>query len=127
MSRRTDGADVQAHQRLKRRSRIRLDLESKGMAPESSAPVAERIAAIAAGLTPEEYAAVLDGVTTAYNVKRPALAPGIGGSTDLAEIQRLVEGFSDELQKLDEGLRILSAYVTRMRSRTSKDESPIVH
>ncbi len=127
MSRRPDGAEVQAHQRLKRRSRIRLDLERKGMAPESSAPVAERIAAIAAGLTPEEYAAVLDGVTTAYNVKRPASAPGVGASPDMAEIQRLMDGFSDELQKLDEGLRILSAYVTRMRSRSSKDEPPIVH
>jgi hypothetical protein len=127
MSRRIDSAEERAHQQLKRRSRIRLDLENKGMAPESSAPVAERLAAIASGLTPEEYAAVLDGVATAYKVKRPEPAPAASTSADMAEIQRLMEGFADELQKLDEGLRILSAYVTRMRSRSSRDEPPIVH
>ncbi len=127
MSRRTDSAEERGHQQLKRRSRIRLDLESKGMAPESSAPVAERLLSIAAGLTPEEYAAVLESVATAYSVKHPEPAPVVGTPADMAEIQRLMEGFADELQKLDEGLRILSAYATRMRKRSSTDESPIVH
>ena len=101
---------AQADGRTKRRSRIRLDLESKGMAPRVSEPVAERLSAIASGLTPEEYAAVLDGLAAAYNGHREERPSPLHDLGDIAEIQRLTQGFADELQKLDEGLRILAAY-----------------
>jgi len=55
-------------------------------------------------------------------------APGAEPTThDVEEIQRLMTGFAGELRKLEEGLRILSAYVTRMRSRSEPDEERTLH
>jgi hypothetical protein len=48
-------------------------------------------------------------------------------TSDVDEIQRLMKGFAGELRKLEEGLRILSAYVTRMRSRSESDEERTLH
>ena len=42
---------------VKRRSRIRADLESKGVAPEFSESVADRLATIAPDFSSEEYSA----------------------------------------------------------------------
>ncbi len=105
--------------------RLRDDLERQGVAPEFSGPVADRLEAIAHGLSPTEYDAVLHGVAAAYGVhrddrRRDALPDG-------DEIERLMRDFAAELQKLDEGLRMLSAYVLRMRSQTVEEDPRIVH
>ena len=49
--------------------RLRADLESRGVSPEFSEPVAERLAPRLARLSPEEYAAALDGVAIAFGVR----------------------------------------------------------
>jgi hypothetical protein len=46
---------------------------------------------------------------------------------DVEELQRLMRGFAGELRKLEEGLRILSAYVTRMRHRSESGEERTLH
>ena len=47
---------------------------------------------------------------------------------DLREIQRLLGAFGDEMRKLDEALRVLSAYVQRMRTKSRVPErSRTVH
>ncbi len=99
-----------------RRRRIRVDLERKGVSPEFSQPVAERLAVIAPDFTTTEYAAVLDGVAAAYGVLRQ----DSDATRDASEILRLMEGFSSEMRKLEEGLRVLSAYAQRMQSRADK-------
>ncbi len=105
------------------RSRIRTDLESKGVAPEFSQPVADRLAEIAPDFSSGEYEAVLDGVAAAYGVhQRDFDTPG-----DVNEIQRLMDGFTGELRKLEEGLQILSAYVHRMRSRATRGHTAHLH
>jgi hypothetical protein len=48
-------------------------------------------------------------------------------TNDIDEIQRLMKGFAGELRKIEEGLRILSAYVTRMRSRSESSEERTLH
>jgi hypothetical protein len=105
-----------------RRRRIRVDLERKGVSPEFSEPVADRLAVIASDFTSTEYAAVLDGVAAAYGVHREdSEAAG-----DAAEILRLMQGFSGEMRKIEEGLRVLSAYAQRMQSRADKS-SEVLH
>ena len=46
---------------------------------------------------------------------------------DLRELQRLMEAFGSELEKLDEALRTLSAYVTRMRDRAVSGSNRVLH
>jgi hypothetical protein len=108
---------------VKRRSRIREDLESKGVAPEFSQPVAARLATIAPDFSSDEYSAVLDGVAAAYGVHRRDCEAARSASRDVDEIQRLMLGFAGELRKLEEGLQILSAYVHRMRTRAARQHS----
>jgi len=105
-----------------RRRRIRVDLERKGVSPEFSEPVADRLAVIAPDFSSTEYAAVLDGVAAAYGVHREDTE----ATGDAAEILRLMEGFSGEMRKIEEGLRVLSAYAQRMQSRADKS-SEVLH
>ncbi|MEE9609079.1 MAG: hypothetical protein V3U03_15170 [Myxococcota bacterium] len=106
---------------------IRADLERKGVAREFSQPVADRLASIATDLSPAEYDAILSGVTAAYGVHRDDWSGPPPDARDLKEVQRLMQDFSGELGKLEEGLRTLSAYVFRLRSRTGKDRAPTLH
>ena len=45
--------------------------------------------------------------------RRPAGRVG----ADLVEIHHLLEGFADELRKLDEALEMLAAYLVRLQSQ----------
>jgi len=107
--------------------RVRSDLEHRGVAPEFSRPISRRLVEIAADLSAPEYAAILDGVSTAYGVYRE-----IAGATDSParegyELNRLMDGFKGELHKLDEGLRMLSAYLVRMSALLSREGSESLH
>jgi hypothetical protein len=110
-------------QSARRRSRIRADLESKGVAPEFSQPVADRLADIAPDFSSGEYEAVLDGVAAAYGVHQR----DFDTAGDVNEIQHLMDGFSGELRKLEEGLQILSAYVHRMQTRATRGNAATLH
>ena len=54
-------------------------------------------------------------------------AGGSVAATDVADIERLMEGFREEVQKLDEGLRMLSAYVSGLRKRAVRGEGDTLH
>ena len=84
-----------------RRTRIREDLERRGVAKRFSGPVSKRLATIAGDFAPEEYAAVLDGVAAAYRVHCEETRSVQGSAS---EIHRLIGDFAVELKKLDEGL-----------------------
>ena len=43
------------------------------------------------------------------------------------ELQRLMEGFTGELRKLDEGLQMLSTYLVRMGALSSRKDSGSLH
>ena len=107
-----------------RSERIRSDLERRGVARELSLPAARRLSAIAADLSPKEYGAVLDGVAAAYIYPDEAKSQE---TSDVGEIQRLMEGFTGELRKIEEGLQILSAYVIRMGNRSNIDRPTTLH
>ncbi len=112
---------------LRRRSRIRADLEGKGVGSAFSEPVAERLEEVALDLSSSEYAAALEGVAAAYDVYREDCEALAHSSRDIDEIQRLMQGFAGELRKLEEGLRIVSAYVLRMHSKASRERRGLVH
>jgi len=107
--------------------RVRSDLEQRGIDPQFSQPVAERLVAIAPDLSVPEYAAILDGVTAAYSVHREFGQPKGIGMQHGNEFRRLMEGCTGELRKLDEGLQMLSAYLVRMRALWSRDDSGNLH
>jgi len=106
---------------------IRRDLESLGVSSGFSGPVAERISSLAGDLDAETYSAVLDGVAVAFDAHRGDCQEIEDRARDLDEIQRLMQGFAGELRKLEEGLRIVSAYVLRMHSKATGERGRLLH
>jgi hypothetical protein len=110
-----------------RRQRIRADLESKGVSPGFSEPLAQRLERLHSEPGSEAYAAALEGAVAAHDACRGDAEPLDDRSRDIEEIQRLMQGFAGELLKLEEGLRIISAYVLRMHNKAARDGDGILH
>jgi len=103
---------------------IRRDLERLGVRDELRDALCRRLEPIASTLSEDAYQAALAGIAAANEVHcvgEAALERSMG---DLREIQRLLGAFSDEMRKLDEALRVLSAYVQRMRTQSSAPARP---
>ena len=109
------------------RRRIRADLEERGVTRELSLPMAARLAPLLKAVSSRAYGAALDASVAAVDVTRVDGDLESGRASDVAEIQRLMLGFTDELRKLEEGLRILSAFVLRMRTRAGLDGDGVLH
>lgn len=106
-----------------RARQLRADLEQRGVPAALASAVSLRLEPQAAGLDPVAYQAVLEAACTTYGAQRKATPPDAA-----LEIQRLVQDFAVELQKLDEGLRLLSTYLLRIRDRARSDDSArLVH
>jgi hypothetical protein len=89
---------------------LRGELERLGLAPAEAGPLAERLSRLSRDLPEREYRALLEGVAIGQRVARaPARSP---------ELSRMLEDFASELQKLDEGLRLLTAFLSRLREQT---------
>lgn len=101
----------------RRARRLRVDLERRGVPAVLASAVSERLEPRAGALDAVAYQAVLDATCTAWGAQRKATPPDAA-----QEIQRLVQDFAVELQKLDEGLRLLSTYLLRIRDRARSDE-----
>ena len=112
---------------LKSEGQIQKDLESLGVSSAFSVAVAERISILANELDRETYSAVLDGVAVAFDAHRSDCEAIEDRARDIDEIQRLMKGFAGELRKLEEGLRIVSAYVLRMHSKASGERGRVLH
>ena len=100
---------------------IAEDLERLGIRGALVTRLAARLEESCQDLDPASYAAALDGAVAAFD------ATGSTEAEDVKEIQRLMEGFAGELQKLEEGLRIVSAYVIRMQERAKRDREGLLH
>jgi len=101
-------------------ARVRGDLERRGLAEATARHAAARIAPQAGELAGDAYATFLDGVAAVQSGD----PEGRRGEAGAGEIQRLVQDFAIELKKLDEGLRLLSTYLLRIRDRATKGETP---
>ena len=110
-----------------RRQRIRTDLENKGVSPEFSERLAQRLERLRSEPGSDTYAAALEGAAAAYDASLGDAELLEDRSSDIEEIQRLMQGFAGELLKLEEGLGIISAYVLRMHNRASRDGGGVLH
>ena len=89
---------------------LRGELERLGLAPAEAGPLAERLSRLSRDLPEREYRALIEGVAIGQRAARvPARSP---------ELSRMLEDFASELQKLDEGLRLLTAFLARLREQT---------
>jgi hypothetical protein len=129
MRQRPSSAVIARPRRGATRRRIRVDLERRGVARELTQPMAARLAPLVKALPSRAYGAALDAAAVALSVPRldGEAAGASDRAADVAEIQRLMLGFTDELRKLEEGLRILSAFVLRMRTRAGLDGDGVLH
>lgn len=100
---------------------IAEDLERLGIRGALGSRLAARLEESCQDLEPAAYAAALEGAIAAFDTT------GSAEADDVREIQRLMEGFAGELQKLEEGLRIVSAYVVRMQERAKRDREGLLH
>jgi hypothetical protein len=89
---------------------LRGELERLGLAPAEAGPLAERLATLYRELPEREYRALLEGVAIGRRAgSSPVRSP---------ELARMLADFASELQKLDEGLRLLTAFLSRLREQT---------
>ena len=89
---------------------LRGELERLGLAPGDAGVLAERLAQLSRDLPEREYRAMLEGVALGQRTARAQLRS--------PELSRMLEDFARELQKLDEGLRLLNAFLSRLREQT---------
>ena len=98
---------------------LRGELERLGLARAEAEPLAERLARLSRDLPEREYRALLQGVILGQRAARqPSSSP---------ELQRILEDFASELQKLDEGLRLVTAYLSRLREQTTVEPARSLH
>ena len=102
------------------------ELEARGVASAFAVPVAERLAD-GEELRGRRRDAVLEGVAAAYAAHQLDYEALEESAQNIDEIQRLMGGFAGELRKLEEGLRMVSAYVLRMHDKASGEVSKRVH
>ena len=105
-----------AHERGAGRERIRTDLERRGVSPELSQRLCQRVEDRAPTLDRTGYELLLDGVAAAAGAHDESELQMSQQLRDLQDVERLMEGFTKELAKLDEVLEVLAAHVRRMRS-----------
>ena len=108
------------------RARIRADLELRGVAPEFSDALSERLESRVKSFESESYLPLLDGVAAACGVHAEATEGLADRLRELSEIERLMGAFTGELSKLDEVLSVLAAHVGRMRTNTP-EKKRILH
>ncbi len=89
---------------------LRGELERLGLARADAGPLAERLAQLSRDLPEREYRALLQGVILGQAVRKPVRS---------RELQSMLEDFAAEVQKLDEGLRLITAFLSRLREQTS--------
>jgi hypothetical protein len=107
-------------------SKLVDDLEERGVAPSFATSVAVHLAE-GEELRGRRREAVLEGVTAAYTAHRLDCEALEQRARTIDEIQRLMGGFAGELRKLEEGLRVVSAYVLRMHDKASREVSKRLH
>lgn len=88
------------------------ELERLGIARAEADPLAGRLLDLARELPEREYRALLEGVVLGRR-------SNLGRAPRSPELQRMLEDFAAELKKLDEGLRVLTAYLSRLREQTA--------
>lgn len=109
------------------RDRLRRDLEARGVDPLFADAVLTRVALVGSDASEPSWEAIVEGVEVAYRVHRNGQESLRRSLRDLSELSRLVDDFGGELKKLDEGLKMLAAYLSRMRKQVCSEDRQILH
>ncbi len=102
------------------------ELEARGVPASFAVPVAEHLAA-SGRLPHQQRSPILAGVVAAYAAHQPDYEALEESAKNIDEIQRLMQGFAGELRKLEEGLRVVSAYVLRMHDKANAETIKRLH
>ena len=106
----------------------RRELESLGVDTGFAEAIVPTLMELSAGGNDPTRSGFLAGVVAAYAVHRDAVERLRRSLREVNELGRLVDAFGGELEKLDEALRTLGAYVERMRSQTGQDDDErVIH
>lgn len=110
------------------RAGLRRELEARGVPSELAASLAGDLAALADGWSPDARRGALTGVALAAAVQRDQSEAYRRSQDDLAEVERLMRAFATELKKVDEAVKILSTFVTRVREQAAPEpDDRILH
>jgi hypothetical protein len=109
------------------RTELRRELERRGVAAALAERLANDLALLSGSLTPEARQGAVTGMALASAVHQEHVEALRRNEQDLAEIERMMSAFSVELKKVDEAVKILSTFVTRVREQTGPDPDRIVH
>lgn len=126
MRRRSAKEDVEVPRGEDLTTQLAQELEARGVPPSFAIPVAEHLAA-SGRLPAHERGPVLAGVVAAYAAHQPDYEALEESARNIDEIQRLMQGFAGELSKLEEGLRVVSAYVLRMHDKANSETAKRLH
>lgn len=95
---------------------IQADLVARGLAPALARRLALAIEKRVTLLDTGRYQGVIAGAALAASAQRRELEQLRKAADELAEVKRLLGSFTNELEKLDEALETLAAYVLRMKN-----------
>ena len=109
----SDGPD---QNELIRTDRIELELIRRGIPRESSGTLARQVQRQLEGVPEQPAGLVLDGVALAFSVGAVQRDAPIGGFRQASVVDQLLADFGDEVQKLDEIVKVLNAYLRRLRN-----------
>jgi hypothetical protein len=98
------------------REQIEADLIARGLEPALAKRLAQAIEKRAPTLDAARYQGIVAGIALAVTAQRRELEQLRKAAAELAEVRRLLGNFTDELEKLDEALETLAAYVVRMKN-----------
>jgi hypothetical protein len=109
------------------RNRIRGELEQRGVSPELAGALALRLQELVTALGVSGCQAVCDAALAASGAPEVLPTPVARCTNELDEIQRLMDAFAGELQKLDEALQLLVAYLARIRDQAKAPPRETMH
>jgi orotate phosphoribosyltransferase len=95
---------------------IQADLAARGIEAALARRLAAAIEKRVGVLDAPRYQGVIAGVALAVSAQRRELSALRKAADELGEVRRLLGSFTDELEKLDEALETLAAYVVRMKN-----------
>jgi hypothetical protein len=101
---------------LMRTDRIELELIRRGIPSESSGTLARQVQRQLDGVPEHPASLVLDGVALAFSVGAVQRDAPVGGFRQARVVDQLLTDFGDEVQKLDEIVKVLNAYLRRLRN-----------
>lgn len=109
------------------RAELRRELEFLGIAGDVAERLAGDLVANSAALTPEARRGAVTGMALASAMHQERAEVLLQSQRDLADIERMMAGFAAELKKVDEAVKILSTFVSRIQEQSAPDPNRVVH